>query len=355
MNSRLIEFCFSCFFRLFLKKSQNIEKLLNRICDNLEGNDHYLFYRLKPKEINTIPTINSICELEDLAILLQGPVGDGCQVIKYINFYKSTYPKAHIIVSTWKDEESDTIRRIKNSDVIVVLNDKPEYSGILNVNYQIVSTLAGIKKAEEIGARVIAKTRTDQCICKRNVFNSLDSILDSFPVKPDDKLINRRIVVMPTYYGNMFTPYFMSDFFYYGDVADLKMMFEIDLDCRKPFSMGESDSRRRYAELEYPPEIFIMKHFLADKLGFKCDNTIRDYWDSLRKYYVCIDRNMLDLLTPKYNYRHMDHVCNSEYFLDDSIIQKKTLHFGFLEWMNLYSGKMKYKECYESEADNNMI
>ena len=147
----------------------------------------------------------------------------------------------------------------------------------------------------------------------------------------------------------------MSDFFYFGRTDDIELLFDIDQDFREPFTMPDCATRREYAYKMFPPEIYIMRHFLENKLAIKKDVSVNGYWDALKKYFIAVDRNMVDLYTTKYDYSHKDHVSFSEYFKDDTEEKKKTMNFGFINWLNLYSGSLNYKTEYEKEADVSML
>lgn len=270
--------------------------------------------------------------------------------INSVKFYRNIYPTATIIVSTWNDEDKKKIELLRNLGACIVQSKKPKASGILNVNYQIVSSRAGIIKAKELGVEYVAKTRTDQRICKLNALYMLQSLIEIFAIHDNPKL-KGRIVVTPSYYGNMFTPYFVSDFFYFGKTEDLDKLFDIALDSRTPFSMPAGATRKKYSELMFPPEIYILKNFLKDTLGQPCTDTIQEYWQCLKNYFICVDRNMLDLFWIKYPYSRMEHINDSNYIKNDSAKTMTTMNFGFANWLGLYTGAIIYKETYEREME----
>lgn len=193
---------------------------LEKICEKIESPDEYISCRIMPQvrcisgyDIAAGDTRNNIC------IVLQGPIVDGV-TYENIMYYKRTFKDAAIVLSTWDDEDPDKISPIRKGGTIVVQSKKPQNCGVMNVNYQVVSSRAGIEKAKEMGVEFVAKTRSDQCIRKQNVFQFLAELLKEYPANTNR--IDSRIVVMPTYFRNMFTPYHVSDFFYFVKRRTLK-------------------------------------------------------------------------------------------------------------------------------------
>jgi hypothetical protein len=75
----------------------------------------------------------------------------------------------NVIWSTDSDSNSSDLEKIKNSNITLVLNDKPS-SGYGNINLQLKSTMSGIIKAEEMGATHVIKTRSDLIFKDPNKF-----------------------------------------------------------------------------------------------------------------------------------------------------------------------------------------
>lgn len=87
----------------------------------------------------------------DIAIVIQGPSDNVKeQKISWGNF------KDNIIFSTWVGYED-----LYNNDDIVIFNEYPKINGPMNINYQIKSTLEGLKKAKELGYKRALKIRSD--------------------------------------------------------------------------------------------------------------------------------------------------------------------------------------------------
>lgn len=325
------------------------EKLLGYFCRVLDDKKHYVNFRLVPKF-----TISDFCTTEvaksnEIGILIQGPIDDSITILA-INMYKNNYPGISVIVSTWDDLGVIQENKLIDMGVYLVKSKKPVNAGVLNVNFQIVSTLAGIKKAKQIGVKYIAKTRSDQFFYKKDVLYSLKEMLDIFPSAKSSEGI-KRIIALPTYFGNMFTPFFMSDFFYFGAVEDMEKMFSVELDNRIDLKISSDLTRRQYAEKEYAPEIYLMKNYTKKVNGEQIENTLDSYWSSLKDYFICIDREFIGLYSDKYWYSRMDHINNNDYFVDNRNVLKNTASFSFAKWLNLCSGQLVYDLKYEAECD----
>ncbi len=326
------------------------EFLLCETCKALEDNNYKYAYR-------TIPTNRekSVCEfrkcsnLHDCAVVIQGPLRlENNYTFDVIRYYRYMYPDILIILSTWIGEDAYTINEIRKLNVYVVLSEKPLFSGRLNVNLQLVSSLAGAKKAMELGANYICKTRTDQKLTRPYVFEFLVELIKQFP--STSSLQESRIIMLAMNYGNMFFPFFMCDFFYFGKTIDIIKLLSIPLDDRTPFDITLPITKKQYAEKMIAPEVYIMKSYF-DSIGIKYDYTVKDYWECIKNYTICIDRAMLGLEWPKYSEKYSIHSYYGDFFLNDSNQALKTKNFDFVNWFSLYTGRLCYKEEYEKYAD----
>lgn len=324
---------------------------LNAACKYSENVFYDTAFRLIPKKSESYFKSNVRMNCDPFAIIMQGPIRRQDDfTLETVKFYKKYYPEATVVISTWNDENVDVIKKLENNGAIVILCNKPKSGGHLNINYQLKSSYEGIKYAKDKGFKYVAKTRTDQRISKKNVFYTLISMIQKFPTY-DKRVQNSRIVSLSMNYGNMFYPYFMSDFFYMGTCDDMTNLFDGILDSRIPFNMPKDSSKRQYAILEYAPEVYIMKRYLK-KLGCTGDCTLKDYWDGIKKYLICIDMKFLDLYWPKYEGKYNLHTFYGDFFdVDDSQDNAKTDNFDFVNWFNLFSELLVYKFEYEKYAD----
>ncbi|GHD21435.1 WavE lipopolysaccharide synthesis family protein [Tianweitania populi] len=171
-------------------------------------------------------------EDKDITFVVQGPVSrtDGAKTSDTIASIRHFFPKSHLILSTWEDEDTDAIAAdevIKSADPGPIVSD---YEGLQisnNVNRQITSTRAGMEKAQTPFA---VKLRSDARVTGRG-FVSLDQ---HFPARlPQDRVFERRIVISKqiTRSSRSFVPmaYHPGDLFQFGLTSDLRFFWKADL------------------------------------------------------------------------------------------------------------------------------
>lgn len=348
-----------CFFRiqgLILKISgRDLNLLMTSVCKAVETRKVFVSYQIKPKDTTEIPILKGLNQSHSFAIILQGPicVKDN-MTFNTICFYKEVYPNAVIIVSTWDDESEEYMDRLVRLGATVVRNSKPEKSGVLNVNYQLVSSLAGVKKAQEMGCEFAVKTRTDQRVCKPFIFDSMISAINLFPNTSDKQ--KGRVVALGVCSGGMFIPYHTCDFLYLGYTEDLVQLFSVSLDYRT----CNEELRRRFnistrcqvSRQMLPPEIYILKRYCRDILDISCEDTVKSYWEIVKNNLICYGMNDIDLTWSKYDRLYDMNFYSSRYYgATDSPMRLDTMCFDFHTWLNLYMGNIKYDPDYEKYAD----
>ena len=328
------------------------------VCQALENKSEYVSYQIMPKDTSVIPILDGLDQSESFAIVMQGPL---CKkdnmTVNSIKFYKKAYPSAKIIVSTWKDEAEEDITEIAGLGAVIVQSEKPSSRGVMNVNYQLASSLAGVNKAKELGCEFAVKTRTDQRICKPFIFDTMISAIKLFPSGEGQK---GRLVTLGVCSGGMFIPYHTCDFLYLGYTDDLINVFSASFDYRDykkiPHDSNLDKSRRENSEKMYPPEIYIMKHYCKDYLKLSGEDTVKEYWNVTKNFLICYGMNDVDLMWNKYDRLYNLNFHSSSYFGDrDSSDFLFTMCFDFFNWFNLYVGNIKYDERYEQYADVALI
>lgn len=350
VNSNRIYFCLMDKLIGLIRKDHNA--LLRRtICQALEKagkNEQRISFDIAPQNALDVPFLQGLNQTEPFAIVLQGPLCETDDMTcKTIEFYRKMYPKAGIILSTWEGENEAICTTAENMNAVVIRNKKPTPAGIKNVNYQLTSSLNGVKKAEELGYHYVVKTRTDQRVCKPYVFDFMQNLLRLFPFTEACNQ-KERIIALSMHAGNMFSPYYVSDFLYFGTVYDVKNLLSAPLDTQKPFVMEEGFSRKENAESMFPPEIYIMKHYFRDVIGYPCGDTVKEYWDIVKKHLICLDRKSVGLMWDKYNSRYELNQFWGDYFGNaDNDELMATMNFTFTNWFNLYCGTMQYRSEYE--------
>lgn len=274
-----------------------------------------------------------------------------------IIFYRKIYPHAQIILSTWDDEPKEQLEKIAKLGAIIVASSKPENPGVMNVNLQLTNSLAGIRKASELGCEFVVKTRTDQRVCKPYIFDTMISCIHKFPGQGEQK---GRIVALGVCGGGMFIPYHTCDFLYLGYTEDLVRLFSSPHDKREQAIMQQFQngkySRRENSQQMFPPEIYIMKHYCIDVLGLSGEDTVKEYWSVVKNHLILFGMNDVGLMWNKYTRLYDINFLSSEYYgKRDSMDRLQTMCFDFFNWFDLYSGNLMYDPKYEQYADVELL
>jgi hypothetical protein len=97
-------------------------------------------------------------------IIVQGPAYSNS-----ISQIRECWKGYDVIYSTWKGYEG-----LHTEDEIVIYSELPNNNGVKNLNYQKVSTLAGLELAKEMGYERALKWRSDMWT------NNADGLMDLF-------------------------------------------------------------------------------------------------------------------------------------------------------------------------------
>lgn len=286
--------------------------------------------------------------------MLQGPVCLKDDMTENtILFYKKVYPHARIILSTWNDELGELLDHFRALGATVVASDKPEHPGLLNVNLQLASSLAGVRKAGELNCKYAAKTRTDQRVCKPFIFDAMISELERCPARGNSM---GRLVALGFSMGAMFIPYHTCDFLYLGHTEDLVRFFSAPHDSRTEggnlYDKVGMLTRRENSERMIAPEIYMLKHYCVDVLGLSGDDTVEEYWRVVRDHMILFGMKDVDLMWNKYDTMYKMNYFSESYEGDrDSASRLQTMCFDYFNWLNLYLGNFEYDAAYERYAD----
>lgn len=164
----------------------------------------------------------------EICVVVQGEV-EGRAVRKCLRSVKKFLPEARVLLSTWRGENTSGLEAW--CDEIIFNEDPgarsfaPQPRALNNVNRQMVSTLAGLERA---GRKYALKLRTDFYLQD----NSFLRYFDAFPLMDEKwRCFNRRVIACSVF-SRMFsdenglpTPFHVSDFFFFGETADLAAYF----------------------------------------------------------------------------------------------------------------------------------
>ena len=180
-------------------------------------------------------------------IIIQGPT----EYYKELADYYSKFN--NVVWATWNDESVVRLDYIRSKGIKVILVEKPEVFGYINVNMQVKSTFAGVSYLEGKVDEVL-KVRSD------TIVTNLNKLLP--------RLKNKQLAFMATcktgvrkdlaydlvYYHDSHD--YPADNVVYGKVEDLKLMFDFQIDETLPI----------------PPEALIAWNYMTNKgIEFKLD------------------------------------------------------------------------------------
>ncbi len=258
--------------------------------------------------------------LPKTAIVIQGPILKTDDfTLESVKLYRKNFSQSQVIVSTWKDEEPEYLEKIKKEGATIVLCDKPSYPGPKNLNMQLVTAGNGMKKAQELGAHYVMKTRSDQRMYGRHAMEFLVNITELFPPAPDSKQKKRLIGVGGG--ALKYNLFHFSDVFNFGQIDDMVLYWNPKL-----ITLGDPEFYIEGYNDRLISESYLITEFLKAN-GVAPEMTREGWWRTAGRYCVLIDTPSLDLYWPKYiKYR--------EYRLISYIYPVKEV--SFVEWINFY-------------------
>ncbi|MXV17465.1 WavE lipopolysaccharide synthesis family protein [Hufsiella ginkgonis] len=325
-----------------LVRSPRVNKkvLLERLV-TLNGQAEGNFYTLNTRPVTTGDIYVGKSGLTGRqAIVMQGPLllHDDF-TYQTLALYARQISPGLVILSTWTTEDAATLNRVRALGVTVIVSEPPAYNGNQNINYQVVSTLAGMTHARDAGADHVLKTRTDQRIYSTPVLRLFNDMLEAFPAAGPQKY--GRLVI--TSLGTIkYRLYGAGDMIMFGAIADMLNYWTIAPDTRvlklkdaNAYSIAEF-SKLRLGELYYCSHYF-------EKMGHTLDWTLRQSWELMAKYFCVIDHSQLDVYWPKYDLRTEFRF---KYYQVHSLQQ-----MTFADWLSLYLNKVTdFPEAYLESA-----
>ncbi len=288
--------------------------------------DEYITCHSRPHKASRVGTVNDKVKQEHkLSVILQGPViTENDFTLETLKIYQNHFKGHSLILSTWKGENEAVIKEAGELGINCVINKKPDYPGESNINMQIVSSGAGVRKAAELGAEYALKTRTDQRMYAPNISEYLYNIIENFPVGGNYPKQKKRIVgiSLNTFKYRM---YGLSDMMVYGSIEDMLLYWDIAEDTRaftaQQRKAGLVDSR--------VSEVYLATGFL-NKVGREILWTLADSWQVFADNFCIVDKEQLDLFWPKYGRQEYKGITYRQDY--------RTQEMNFREWFNIYSG-----------------
>lgn len=322
--------------------------------------NQYLEFNLRPQAVEQVTICSELgISQDDTAIVLQGPlVLEDNYTIETVRLYKRTCPGAAIVVSTWDDSSYEACQRIEAEGADIVLSPLPKHNGVGNVNYQVVSTMAGLKAAKNMGCKRALKCRTDQRLARINLLAYFDGLLQIFPVDDSKFRLGQReriVYGQGTIGGSVFLPFYLCDWYMYGNIDDLISLFNFPL---QQFTIGRSERIQQVEDLktccnllEYhsrlAPEMILTRSYVTKRGSVEIPNTVASSWDFIRANLVCVSHQDVQHHWPKYRDRVLLNNTDFGYIPCDGPEKYLTYNWTFQNWLCLYLGVLPYSESYE--------
>lgn len=260
---------------------------------------NFVTTRIRPKldssrHLTWVPDLRS-----DTAIVLQGPIQRADNfTVESVRRYRTNFPNAPIIVSTWDEEQGEHTKLIEELDATVVSQPKPLLPGLHNANLQMASAALGVQEAAQLGVTHVIKSRTDQRVYSERLLAISHAALVSFPLGPHGGTQCQRVVAL-SQNTFAFRMYGVSDMFTFGTIEDITRYWDGSFDYRPLKEPINTTSHRDFAKLRVC-EVRYCSEFLT-RTGWLLRWTLEDSWMALADRFVVLDASALDLFWPKYS------------------------------------------------------
>lgn len=360
MLKKIFKFINGFWIKIMLKLSDQID-LTEMISEALSRyGDNYIHFKLRPKHANYfIPSkIKTTTTKGEFAIVLQGLIETRDNyTIETIKLYNMLFPNAIIIVSTWDYEDKELLNKIESLNCNVVLSKNIPICGMDNVNYQLCTSLAGVRKAKELGAVYVLKSRADLRFYKEFSLEYLKSILEQFPVEENAFNLKGRIITQAGNWGQMFLPLWLQDFWYFGYTDDLINLFDISYDeknIHRNIDVYKKNGLHLDGEIltEWPaPEINITKRFIAK---YRDPNmSLREWWNFMINYCFIVDQEDVNSYWMKYTNHNL-----SDFYVEydgQHNFKDAYRHISAVDFLNILNGKIVFEDWMENEKKEYII
>jgi len=306
---------------------------LKDLLEKIEAQENvFITYHTRPKKAIQVSTVNdSLKKEKKLAVILQGPIiAENNFTLETLKIYQEHFKGHLLVLSTWEGEDEAVLVKAEEMGAHCITSKKPDYFGISNINLQIVSSKAGVKKASELGAEYIFKTRTDQRMYAPNTSEYLYNIIENFPVTGNYPKQKRRIigVSLNTFKYRM---YGLSDMAIYGSTEDMLLYWDIDEDTRVISAQERKDVSN---DVPLVMRLRVSEVYLATEFLRKVDReilwTLEDSWQAFADNFCIVDKEQLDLFWFKYNRNEYRWLSYRQVY--------RAQEMTFREWFNIYFG-----------------
>lgn len=337
-----------------------LKKIFYRIVPLAEKitNEYWAYVTRPGRQEEFMQASLSVADIK-VGIVLQGAILKKDNfTLETVKLYRRIMPHAVIVVSTWKNEDNYVINEFEKSGIEVVRTEEPLDNGIQNINMQVVSAREGIRRARELGCEYVMKTRTDQRFYKADLDSYCLSLIEAFPIGSafDDCKMKKRIIVMQGAVGiNIFQPFYISDFMYFGVTDDVYKIFSYPLE---PESYNEKNLKEYLQKIkkglntgEYlrkvAPEVKLLENYVRTNIDRDFDYTVQYFWKIIKECFITVSNEEIGFFWPKYKSRFYENNLLLNYLSNSESNLKRTETWSFSTWLNLYCGRLDYRREFE--------
>lgn len=285
-------------FKISKKSTKNYKKCIiknSKVPLIIDGD----FYNLKnfPIKAKNYQLQSDAYTIPSLCIVIQGPiVKENDFTLETCKIYKKIFNNSEtIILSTWDTEDKKYLKNFEAIGVKVLLSKAPDFAGRANLNYQILSTMKGLKEGEKLGCEYAIKTRTDQRFYSTNLSRDLFNLLKIYPPSPNYYMHSRLVAL--SFNSFKYRYYGISDMFLFGNTQDMLKYWNSPLDTKKYEEYKTIKQKDLWQQ--YCSETYIASHFLKN-IGVTPEYTLKHTWKIYKDLFIFIDKEILDMYWPKY-------------------------------------------------------
>lgn len=274
-------------------------------------------------------------DYSEYAIVVQGLISKRNNfTLETLLLYKRFFPKALIILSTHEGEDEYCIEQAKQAGVEVVVSGRPKELILnrlgrhKNINLQMITSMAGIRRAVEAKKKYTLKIRTDERIYNHNSLIFMSNLLKKFPITIPNCRQKGRLIAINNTTRKL---YYFPDPVAFGYTEDIALYYGADIipqDHRVVMTKYGENAIIDLGSIQLPlaPEHYFFTEFLK-KIGYKFEGTLEDSLRALAKHTILIDgATSLDWYFYKYN-RFLEY---------RPTYKQRNYMIGFAEWFNLY-------------------
>ena len=242
--------------------------------------------------------------MNDVTIIIQGPMGQKIAngLAKGIKNLETYVQFGKIIISTWKNNPIRPSKKFLSKHNITMIESDPDiyknmYSNA-NMNYQVASTLNGLKKVD---TKYVIKIRSDE------YYSDLSKFIEKIKNNPEKIITNNFFFSQDDY-----EPFHPSDHVIGGTTENLLSMFNYAFKvCSKELGSIPLASnyfnlpnwRNRDGNRQVSPETFLCFCYLLSK-GVKLD--LKKSKEIMKKYYDVVPVTSMGSFICKFQHSAVD-------------------------------------------------